>query len=221
MRKRRKMLNPPFSWCSFLRMGCRLSCSVFACRSCPPVLVQKRRPWVRVPIKSRSIAARGTQRSTSRSPFLVFRKGWIFPRLVFWRMWRVRQTTFLIYLNSNTTEFHASLPLPLTAAADAFFFPTALYFSGLGDLGKGAFRRTRLPDLRPGGLPFRGLVSLGARSWQGAPVGQRAARAKNPCCPTGDRPACPPCPVSAHRQPTKGDSLEQSRSRLCVLRPLP
>lgn len=72
MRKRRKILNPPFTCSSFLRMGWRLSRRISVCRICLPVDVENNSPEVRVPMKSLSIAARDAHRSTSRSPFCVF-----------------------------------------------------------------------------------------------------------------------------------------------------
>ena len=47
------------------------------------MLVQNSRPDVRRPTYSLSIAASDGQRSTSRMPFLVFRYGWMMPRLAF------------------------------------------------------------------------------------------------------------------------------------------
>src|SRR5580704_8435610 len=72
MRNRRKMLKPPLTCSMALRVGCRLSLSVFDCSSWAPVEDRKSKPTVRLPTKSLSIFAREQHRSTSRSPLFVF-----------------------------------------------------------------------------------------------------------------------------------------------------
>ena len=56
------------------------------------MLVQNSRPDVRRPTYSLSIAATDGQRSISRMPFLVFRYGWMMPRLAFCATVSVRKS---------------------------------------------------------------------------------------------------------------------------------
>ena len=56
------------------------------------MLVQNSSPDVRRPTYSMSIAASDGQRSTSRMPFLVFRYGWMMPRLAFCATVSVRKS---------------------------------------------------------------------------------------------------------------------------------